>query len=157
MERWDVTSVCCCWECIKPSNHSNDDKLRLVSLLLAVNRRHVGLLHLYLNPAKILAGAENGRICQNGQMTYWSRGWNPVRCSNKCHKTMTVVCCCVYTVLIYNEWSSAIVHMLCCVVIVHCFVPLLTGDRMFHFWLQMYNAIDEMRTDLLRGIFAAIV
>jgi len=34
------------------SNHSNDDKLRLVSLLLAVNSRHVGLLHKCLNLVK---------------------------------------------------------------------------------------------------------
>ena len=50
-------------ECVRLSNHSNVDKLRLVSLLLAVNSRRVALLHQCLNPVKTLtASAKNGRM-----------------------------------------------------------------------------------------------
>jgi len=48
-------------------NHSNDEKSKLVSLLLPVNTRRVGLRHWCFESAKILARARFGRICQNGQ------------------------------------------------------------------------------------------
>ena len=51
-------------ESIKLSNNSNDSNSSLVSLLLAVNSRHVVLLNLWLKLAKILATARFGQIGQ---------------------------------------------------------------------------------------------